>query len=373
MANQNKKVKNNGSASSNSFATNNALSSNRDPSLFDPEREVSISTKGSITSNNNSANNPEFDYPDLTFRPPSPSPLAKKVQQFESEWVKTEEKPYDPIEVPVNLSRWKTSNPPQISQSRRRDEEIPTQANRNTRDKAEKEWVKTEEKPFDPIVVDVNLSRWERSNPPPSRAEQKPSLSSLMEEIQLANESDELAPQYSHFTPAQTREADTIIRKIIDEFSSILRPMYSKANKGYNPTFDVKTLLEEYQKKIWSVRKSILLKSKYPDGESKFKSKPTEPVRNADSAYRMKISKNPIFAKIRRGNDDVDQRLSDIDKAYDRISEEYKAKFEKEKEKIEEWGQSEKEKIVAKYDLKRDELEQYPKSESKKKARTRTY
>jgi hypothetical protein len=358
MATQIKKVKNNGSASSgsasstsgsstsgsystnrtlasNSFTSNNnstsisnpsvgssnigsngAVSSGRDPSLFDPERELSISSKGS--NNNSGRHTPEFGYPDLVSRPEpssrlSPFPLSalKPVSTFESPSVKV----YEPYTPP--------------------------------------------------------------GDPPLPRE-----LAEIMDEIHLANESDELAEAYMKFTPQQKRQADSEISKIIDEFSSILRPVYSKANKGYNPNFDVKTLLEEYQNKIWAVRKNILYDIQFketvpyvsmPPENVKVKGKDIkygntkwtydDPKRNADSAYTMKISKNPIFAKIRRGNDNVDERLSDIEKAYDRISEEYKAKFEKEKENIEEWGQSEKEKIVAKYDVKRNQLEQFPKPE----------
>lgn len=326
MANQIKKVKNNGSASNNessssaasnatsvSGSTSNALSSKRDPSFFDPEREVSISNKGSITSNN-SANSgrhtPEFGYPNLVLRPSTP--------------------PLKPVPLKPLTS---------VSQ---------------------------------PLSVKVYEPHTPEGEPPLPRE-----LTEIMDDIHLANESDELAEAYRNFTPQQKQEANSKIGKIIDEFSSILRPIFSKANKGYNPNFDVKTLLDEYQNKIWVVRKNILYDAQFKKSAPKLSIPPEnvaskgkgkkaiygEPVRNADSAYRMKISKNPIFAKIRRGNDDVDQRLSDIDKAYDRISEEYKAKFEREKEKIEEWGQNEKEKILAKYNLKRDELEQYPKSE----------
>jgi hypothetical protein len=327
MANQNKKVKNTGSATSSSsnINSNNALSSGRDLSFFDPSREVSISSKNSITSNNNSANNnsanngrhtPEFGFPDLPSISSVPSSALRPVPISSL-------KPLDPVGQPS---------------------------------------------------VKVYEPHTPEGEPPLPRE-----LTEIMGEIHLANESDELAPAYSKFTPQERIQANSEISKLIDEFSSILRPIYSKANKGYNPNFDVKTLLDEYQNKIWAVRKNILydaqLRETKPylyippeNSNNKPKNKPpyVEPPRNADSAYKMKISKNPIFAKIRRGDDNVEERLSDIEIAYDKISEEYKAKFEKEKEEHEEWEQLEKEKIQSKYDLKRNELEQFPKSETER-------
>ena len=210
-------------------------------------------------------------------------------------------------------------------------------------------------------------------------------LTEIMGEIHLANESDSYAEEYIHFTPQQIREADSIISKLIDEFSSILRPIYSKANKGYNPNFDVKTLLEEYKQKIWNVRKRILY-DEHLKQTTPYLSSPSEsvtskgkvidkgntkwtyedPNRNVDTTYLMKV-KNPIFQKMSRGDYNVEDRISDIEEAYDKISENYKDKFEREKETFEEWGQTEKQKIQEKYELKRNELEQFPKSELERK------
>ena len=329
MANQLKKVKNNGSASSNnesitnnSIATSNAVSSGRDPSFHEPFREESISSKGSNNSANSGRHTPEFGYPDLVLRP-EPSSELKSSSALK----------------PLPLSALKPvstlGQPPTV-------------------------------KVYEPYT-------------PPGEPPLPRELTEIMDDIHLANESDELSEAYRNFTPQQKQEADSKIGKIIDEFSSILRPIYSKANKGYNPNFDVKTLLDEYQNKIWAVRKNILYDAQFkevnpflsmpPENvKNKVKNKTqSEPERNANSAYRIKISKNPIFAKIRRGNANVDDRLSEIDRVFDRLSEEYKDKFLREKEKIEELGQIEKEKVIDKYDLQRAELEQFPKSEFERK------
>jgi hypothetical protein len=320
MANQNKSPKknspNSGSSTSTSISTNNALSSDRDLSFFDPEREVSISNK---SSENSGRHTPDFGYPNLV--PGSTPPLSSTFK-------------------PLPLSALKpvsTLSQPSV-------------------------------KVYSPHTPEGEL-------PLPRE------LTEIMNEIHLANESNSYAEAYVNFTPQQKKEADIKISEIIDEFSSILRPIYSKANKGYNPNFDVKTLLDEYQNKIWAVRKNILydaqlketnpylsMPSELPKGKGKTIDKGNtkytyeDPTRNIDTVYQMKV-KNPIFGKIRRGNDNVEERLSDIERVYDQLDEQYKDKFEKEKEQIEEWGQIEKEKIVAKYDLKRNELEQFPKSE----------
>jgi hypothetical protein len=328
MANQNKKVKNNDSnsaetsISNSNIGSNNALSSGRNQSFFDRSREVSISSKGSINSNSDESgrHTPEFGYPNLV--PGSTPPLMSTLK---------------PLPLPA-LKPVATLGQP---------------------------------------VVKVYSPHTPEGEPPLPRE-----LAEIMGEIHLANESDSYAEAYAHFTPQQKKEADSKIGKIIDEFSSILRPIYSKANKGYNPNFDVKTLLDEYQHKIWDVRKNILYDQQLRE-TTPYLTMPREtvttkasdidkgstkwtyddPTRNVDSAYKIKISKNPIFKKILRGNDDVDERLSGIEEAYDQIGEEYKVKFEKEKEQFEEWEQDEKEKIQGKYNLERNKLEQFPKSE----------
>jgi hypothetical protein len=352
MANQNKSLKNN-SINSGSIASNNALSSGRNPSMFDPNIESSISSKGSNNSANSGRHTPEFGYPDIISRP-SPSlvttstpvplkpltPLQLYTKQVESEWTRPVSPPFQPVTF--------NGKPPQ---------------------------------PFPNSPSGKVYSPHTPEGEPPLPRE----LTEIMGEIHLANESDSYAEAYIHFTSQQKREADSIISKLIDEFSSILRPIYSKANKGYNPNFDVKTLLEEYKQKIWNVRKNILYDEQFKQ-TTPYLSIPSEsvtskgtdihkgstkwtyedPTRNVDTAYSMKV-KNPIFQKMRRGDYNVEDRLRDIEEAYDRINENYKDKFEKEKETIEEWGQTEKQKIQDKYELKRNELEQFPKSELERK------
>ena len=348
MANQNKSPKKN-SPNTGSIASNNALSSGRNPSIFDPTREESISSKGSANSENSGRHTPEFGYPNLVSRPIPPlsstlkpvplKPLTPLTQQMRDEaatWTRPPSPPYRAITFdgqPISLQNQPSG------------------------------------KVYSPHTPE--------GEPPLPRE-----LAEIMDEIHLANESDSYAEAYANFTPTQKKEADSIISKIIDEFSSILRPIYSKANKGYNPNFDVKTLLDEYQHKIWSVRKNILYDAQLretmpyltmPRENVKQSGKATntggtkwtyeDPTRNVDTTYRMKIAHNPIFGKIRRGDDNVEDRLSDIERAYDQLNEEYKAKFEKEKEQIEEWEQEEKEKIRGKFNLERNKLEQFPKSE----------
>jgi hypothetical protein len=195
----------------------------------------------------------------------------------------------------------------------------------------------------------------------------KSTLAKIMGDIQFINEADEINPIYFDFSKEEIRMANSSTRTLIDEFSRILRPIYSKANKGYNPNFDVEPLFDEYKDKILNVRKNILsLRHQYaPKEQSKpIKVIDPKPEQSIDTKYRIKISKNPIFQKIRYGDANVNDKLSEINSAYDKISEEYKEKFLEEKERIEEWGNDEKEKIVAKYDLKREELEQFPKEGS---------
>jgi len=314
----------------------------------------SVSTNEASFSSKNSANSgrhtPEFGYPDLprigstlpnpTLQPvplKSLTPLQLYTKQVESEWTRPVSPPFKPV----------TFNG------------LPPQPFPNS----------PSGKVYEPHTPE--------GEPPLPRE-----LTEIMGEIHLANESDSYAEAYSNFTQKQKSEADNIISKIIDEFSSILRPIYSKANKGYNPNFDVKTLLDEYKEKIWSVRRNILYDAQLKE-TTPYLSMPREnvkqsgkgtntggtkwtyedPTRNVDTTYTMKISKNPIFGKIRRGDDNVEDKLSDIEQAYDRISEEYKEKFEKEKEQFEQWEQAEKEKIQTKYNLERNRLEQFPKSE----------
>jgi hypothetical protein len=314
----------------------------------------SVATNEASLSSKNSANSgrhtPEFGYPDLprigsTLPNPTLQPVPLKpltplqayTKQVESEWTRPVSPPFKPVTF--------NGKPPQ------------------------------------PFPNSLSGKVYEPHTPegePPLPRE----LTEIMGEIHLANESDSYAEQYVNFTQKQKSEADSIISNIIDEFSSILRPIYSKANKGYNPNFDVKTLLDEYKEKIWNVRRNILYDAQLkettpylsmPLESTKVKATPIskgntkwtyeDPNRNVDTTYTMKISKNPIFGKIRRDDDNVEDRLNDIEQAYDRISENYKAKFEKEKEQFEEWEQTEKEKIQTKYNLERNRLEQFPKSE----------